>query len=218
MMAALEDANAGGAPFDAERYVNRIPARPHDHFLIPAGTVHCSGAGTMVLEISATPYLFTFKLWDWGRLGLDGRPRPVHLAHGGKVIRWDRTTGWVEKNLVNRAHDVDEPSGADRVEVTGLHELEPILCRRYTVAPGGSALLDTRETLNVLNLVAGAEALVRSPEGAFEPLRVHHAETFIVPASVGAYEVRPADGCEGPIMFVRASVRGTEGGHNDEEA
>ena len=50
MMAALEEANAGGAPFDATRYVNRFPAHAHDHFLIPAGTIHCSGAGTMVLD------------------------------------------------------------------------------------------------------------------------------------------------------------------------
>ena len=66
----------------ADAYVNRWPARKHDHFLIPAGTVHCSGADSMVLEISATPYIFTFKLWDWGRLGLDGRPRPIHIEHG----------------------------------------------------------------------------------------------------------------------------------------
>ncbi|MCR5891006.1 class I mannose-6-phosphate isomerase [Hymenobacter sp. J193] len=64
------------APFPASQYVNAFPARAHDHFLIPAGTVHCSGAGGMVLEISATPYIFTFKLWDWERLGLDGLPAP----------------------------------------------------------------------------------------------------------------------------------------------
>ena len=55
----------------------------------------------MVLEISATPYIFTFKMWDWGRLGLDGTPRPIHLEHGAANIQWDRTTEWVQQNLIN---------------------------------------------------------------------------------------------------------------------
>lgn len=82
MMAALREANAGGTTFDFVRDINRFPAKKHDHFLIPAGTIHCSGVGAMVLEVSATPYNHTFKLWDWGRLGLDGLPRPVHVDHG----------------------------------------------------------------------------------------------------------------------------------------
>ena len=82
--------NGGGVAFPDELYVNRWPAKKHDHFLIPAGTVHCSGKDAMVLEISATPYIFTFKLWDWDRLGLDGRPRPIHIDHGAANIQWDR--------------------------------------------------------------------------------------------------------------------------------
>ena len=210
MMAALEEANAGGAPFDVTRYVNRFPAHAHDHFLIPAGTIHCSGAGTMVLEISATPYLFTFKLWDWGRVGLDGRPRPVHLGHGRQVIRWDRDTGWVRRNLVGRAREVDESCGAARAEVTGLHELEPLETRRYEIAPGQRALLDTRGTLSVLNLVGGSEVTVSSPTGAFPPLVIHYVETFVVPASVGRFEVANASG--GTAILMRAHVRGTEVG------
>src|SRR5437667_2623084 len=81
MIRDLRTAQDGGPPFQAENYVNKFPARKHDHFLIPAGTIHCSGKGSMVLEISATPYIFTFKLWDWGRLGLNGLPRPIHLDH-----------------------------------------------------------------------------------------------------------------------------------------
>lgn len=73
MVAALRTAQQGGTPFDAERFINYIPARKHDHFLIPGGTIHCSGGGALVLEISATPNIFTFKMWDWGRMGLDGK-------------------------------------------------------------------------------------------------------------------------------------------------
>ena len=82
MVNDLFRAQEGEIPFDAEKYVNRWPAKKHDHFLIPAGTAHCSGRNSMVLEISATPYIFTFKMWDWGRMGLDGTPRPIHLKHG----------------------------------------------------------------------------------------------------------------------------------------
>ena len=69
MIRDLEIAQSGTQPFDTGKYVNKWSAQKHDHFLIPAGTVHCSGGGAMVLEISATPSIFTFKLWDWGRLG-----------------------------------------------------------------------------------------------------------------------------------------------------
>ncbi len=85
MAADLRAAQAGDRPFPAEKYVNVWPARKHDHFLIPAGTIHCSGRNSMVLEISATPYIFTFKLWDWGRLGLDGRPGPSTLNTASKI-------------------------------------------------------------------------------------------------------------------------------------
>ena len=111
MQRDLEIAQVGGAPFPAEKYANQWPARKHDHFLIPAGTVHCSGANAMVLEISATPYIFTFKLWDWARPGLDGKPRSVHLQHGLANIQWNRTTEWTRRNLVNRLESLGHGDG-----------------------------------------------------------------------------------------------------------
>jgi mannose-6-phosphate isomerase class I len=189
MLADLQRAQDDpAAPFPAGQYVNEFPARPHDHFLIPAGTVHCSGAGSMVLEISATPYIFTFKLWDWDRLGLDGQPRPIHLTHGAANIQADRTTAWVEQNLVNQIQQIASGPGW-REERTGLHEREFIETRRHwftDVVPH-----HTKGGVQVLNLVQGAEAIVESPSGAFEPFVVHYAETFIVPAAVGAYTIRP---------------------------
>jgi mannose-6-phosphate isomerase class I len=175
-------------PFPAERYVDKWPARPHDHFLIPAGTVHCSGANSMVLEISATPYIFTFKMWDWGRLGLDGVPRPIHLEHALNNIQWDRTTEWTRANLINRIEPLAQGDGW-REERTGLHEREFIETRRHWfTAPVPH---DTHGGVNVLNLVEGEEAMVESPSGAFPPLVVHYAETFIIPAAAGPYTIRP---------------------------
>lgn len=188
MLRDLERAQQGGFDFPAEQYVNRFPARKHDHFLIPAGTVHCSGRDSMVLEISATPYIFTFKLWDWGRLGLDGRPRPIHLKHGAANIQWNRTTEWVRRSLINRVEPLASGEGW-REERTGLHALEFIETRRHWFT--GTVPHDTRGTVHVLNLIEGERAVVESPTRAFEPFIINYAETFIVPAAVGPYTIRP---------------------------
>ncbi|WP_447749136.1 class I mannose-6-phosphate isomerase [Aeromonas veronii] len=206
MLADLAAAQRGEKPFDDERFINRFPARKHDHFLIPAGTVHCSGEGAMVLEISATPYIFTFKLWDWGRVGLDGIPRPIHLEHGSKVIQWDRDTDWTERNLVNCIEPIAEGEGW-REERTGLHEREFIETRRHWFSVPIEH--DTGGTVQVLNLIEGREATVDSPDNAFIPFVVHYAETFIVPASVGRYRIRPSGESEGQtIATIKAYVRG----------
>lgn len=188
MVADLEAAQRGEKSFDAKRYVSRFPAARHDHFLIPAGTCHCSGANGVVLEISATPYLFTFKMWDWGRLGLDGKPRPIHLAHALANIQWERDTAWCRRELVNRIEPLGSGEGW-REERTGLHEREFIETRRHWFTD--TVPHHTHGGVNVINLVEGGEAMVESPDGVFAPFIVHYAETFIVPAAVGKYTIRP---------------------------
>ncbi len=206
LLADLETAQSiPNRHFPADTYANRWPAKKHDHFLIPAGTIHCSGSGSMVLEISATPYIFTFKLWDWARLGLDGKPRPIHLQHGKEVLQFDRDREWTERNLINRIEPV--ASGQGWVEErTGLHESEFIETRRHWFTE--TVWHHTKGNLNVLNLVEGREAIVESPMGAFEPFVVHYAETFIVPASVGLYTIRPYGESEGQrCATLKAFVR-----------
>ncbi len=188
MIDELKTAQEGGSSFVASRHVQTWKVKKHDHVLIPAGTVHCSGKNSMVLEISATPYIFTFKLWDWGRLGLDGKPRPINIGHGEKVIDWSRTRTWTEKNLVNQFELIAKGDGW-KEEKTGLHELEFIETRRHWFEK--IVRHHTNGLVNVLNLVEGREVIVESPSGAFEPFVVHYAETFIVPACVGDYTIRP---------------------------
>jgi mannose-6-phosphate isomerase class I len=210
MIAALESAQAGGPPFDDERFIARFPARKHDHFLIPAGTLHGSGAGSMVLEISATPYIFTFKLWDWNRMGLDGKPRPINIAHGKANVRWERDAAYARERLINQVTDVAHGDGW-REERTGLHEEEFIETRRhwFTAAAPHHTGGERSGSVNVLNLVEGEEAIVESPQDAFAPFVVHYAETFIVPAGVGAYRIRPTARTGGSeCATIKALVRG----------
>ena len=200
MIRDLESAQRKEIVFDADKYINKFPAKKHDHFLIPAGTCHCSGKNAMVLEISATPYIFTFKLWDWQRLGLDGLPRPINIEHGKHVIQWDRTTEWVKEHLVNSFYEVKEEENDCKIEHTGLHELEFIETRRYTVKD--NSFHKTNGTVNMLNLIDGKSAII---EGDFEPFIVHYAETFIIPASIKEYTIKPYD-CD-EVKVLKAYVR-----------
>jgi hypothetical protein len=137
-------------------------------------------------------------------MGLDGRPRPIHLEHGLKNIQWNRTTGWVREHLIDRKEPLASGNGWTE-EHTGLHSLEFIETRRHwftSLVPH-----DTAGNLNVLNLVEGDAAIVESPADAFPPFFVRYAETFVVPASVGPYTIRPAAATKKPLATIKAYVR-----------
>jgi hypothetical protein len=159
----------------------------------------------MVLEISATPYIFTFKLWDWNRLGLDNKPRPIHLEHGKNVLQQNRDKAWVKKHALNLIQPIDSGDGW-REESTGLNELEFIETRRHWFTK--KVYHNTNGNLHVLNLVEGKEVVIESPENKFNPFIVHYAETFIVPAAVGTYTIHPHGEAEGTeCATLKAYVR-----------
>lgn len=205
LMKDLEKAAKGNYRFPDEKYVNIFPVKKHDHILIPAGTIHCGGPDTVVLEISATPYIFTFKLWDWGRTGLDGLPRPVHLEHGCNNVQMHRNTKWVEENLINCFETLSTEDGV-RTERTGLHELEFIETQRHWFMD--KVTLETHNSVNMLNLVEGESAIVGSPDGTFDPFEVHYGETFIVPECVKCYTVtNTSSNPNHEIALIQAFVR-----------
>lgn len=203
MINELKRAQAGEESFNVQRYINFFEAKKHDHYLIPAGTVHCSSANCMVLEVSATPYIFTFKLWDWDRLGLDGLPRPIHIEDGKKNIQWNRTTTWVKDNLVNHFELIENNDDYTEIK-TGLHELEFIETRVITSRT--KTFHQTNDGVNMLNLVEGTSAVIESPINAFDPFVLHYVETVIIPASVKQFAIRPEDPNE-EIKVLKAYVR-----------
>jgi hypothetical protein len=144
-------------------------------------------------------------MWDWGRNGLDGKPRPINLEHGFNNIRWERDTDYALEFLVNKIEPI---SGGDgwKEERTGLHPNEFIETRRHWFTK--SVLHRTKGSVNVLNLIEGKEAIVESPQAKFDPFVVHYAETFIIPASVDLYTIRPYGENDGKLTAtIKAYVR-----------
>lgn len=165
----------------------------------------------MVLEISATPYIFTFKMWDWLRMGLDGLPRPIHLEHAFANIRWNRTQDFVDCELTNVVSVVAEGPGW-REERTGLHKEEFIETRRHWFSVPVEHV--TSGAVNVLNLVEGSSELIESPTASFTSFELHYAETVILPAAVGQYRISPCGPVENrEYATVKAYVRNTYTGN-----
>lgn len=200
----LRKAEKGDYRFPDEKYINCFPIKKHDHYSIPAGTIHCGGPDTVVLEISQTPYIFTFKLWDWERLGLDGVPRPVHLTHGEANVNTDYDTEWVQENLINPFETLHEDAET-RVEKTGLHELEFIETHRHWFKK--DATVEVHQSVNMLNLVEGEMITVESLDHSFEPFEIHYGETFIVPEAVKEYKLVNQGDPEKEVAVIQAFVR-----------
>ena len=81
---SLSGALEAGRP---EECLRRYEPAAGDLYHVPAGCVHCLGPGLEVLEIQRN-FDVTYRLYDWGRPGLDGRPRELHLERGLDSVSW----------------------------------------------------------------------------------------------------------------------------------
>ncbi|MDA8302771.1 MAG: class I mannose-6-phosphate isomerase [Actinomycetota bacterium] len=196
-----EEADQSGTPLEISNYVPDFPANQHQLFLIPAGTPHGSGAGNVVLEVSATPYLYSLRFYDWLRRDSIGLLRPVHVEHAFANLDTDRTGAAVARDLLQRPRVLRRGEGW-REELLGRRPEMFFEVRRTTLGPGAVAEDTAGETFHVLNVVEGAGVVVE-PRDAPAHLAVY-AETIVVPAAVGRYKLRAVGG--GPVMVVKALV------------
>ncbi len=192
-----ERAERCGVPFGPERYLQTHPAEQHRLYLIPGGTPHASGAGNVVLEISATPYLYTLRFYDWLRRNGDGGLRPVHLEHAFANLDPGRRGASVGSELIQSPRVERSGSGFRELVLGRLPELFFAVHRldfEREIAD------DTEGRFHVLNLVEGEELTIETAAGDAHPLA--NAETVVIPASVGAYRLRGRE-CKVVKAFVR---------------
>jgi mannose-6-phosphate isomerase class I len=197
---AAERARDSYVPMDIDEFVASRQSSPGDLFLIPSGTVHCSGADNLVLEISATPYIYTFKIYDYLRADLRGNLRPVHLDHAFRNIVPARRGSWVAEHLCPRPRVLRQgPDWAETVLADtdllffAIHRLE------FTTEIGD----DTAGRFLALDLAEGECCTVRAP--GHPPYELRFAESMILPASIGCY--RLLNEGETPCKVVKAFVK-----------
>lgn len=182
--AVLEESFDKNTPVEVEKYVQVFPAKKHDLFLIPNGTVHCSGKNNMVLEISATPYIFTFKMYDWVRSDLNGNPRTLNIKRAFENLNFDRKGNVVSETLISKQVVVKQGADWQLVNLS-THPEHFYAIERLEF---DSVITDfTNDHCLVLSLVEGDSILVRT--GNYEQV-IHYAETFIIPASAKRYTLQ----------------------------
>jgi mannose-6-phosphate isomerase class I len=195
--AALEQSEATGCPVDVDRFVGRHPAGRHDLFLIPSGTIHCSGTGNLVLEISATPYIFTFKVYDWLRADLDGRPRPLNIARAFDNLCAQRRGEVVDREHKSKPETIGQGPGWQLIHLpTHPEHFYDV----HRVELDGQVELRTDGSCQVMSLAEGEQV---SLEVAGERRTFHLAETFVVPAGAQTFTLRSGS----PVKVVKAFIK-----------
>jgi mannose-6-phosphate isomerase len=155
--------------------LRRVAVKPGDVFYLPAGTVHSIGAGIILYETQQTSDL-TYRIFDWNRVGADGKPRELHVEKAADVLDYRASQAGALVPLVYVAGDLRR---------TVLVADRRFIVERVAVddAPGrlelaGMPLIVTAQDAPV-TLTANGAALELAPY-----------ETALAPAALGAVVVR----------------------------
>jgi mannose-6-phosphate isomerase len=157
-----------------ELCLNRFEPRVGDCILLPAGTVHALGAGLLIAEIQQSSDT-TYRLFDWNRVGPDGRPRALHIDEALDVIDHDRGP------VMPAA-----PVATDRPQVTRLTACDKFVLDRWQIALPREIGGDNR--FHILSVIEGSATAVGDPVG--KPLAT--GDTILLPAAAGPLRVEPA--------------------------
>jgi mannose-6-phosphate isomerase class I len=197
----LEDSRDNGSEVEITKYVQSHDAKKHDLFLIPNGTVHSAGAGNLVLEISATPYIFTFKMYDWLRLDLNGEPRAINIEHAFNNLKFDRKGEKVIEELISKPAVIK--SGTD-CQLIHLPTHAEHFYDVHRIEFDSAFTVETEDVCHVLMLVEGSSISVKTKDGIESVF--YYAETFVIPAAAVSYTLFNTD--NGRAKVIKAFLKG----------
>lgn len=122
-----------------EPLVHRFPVAEGDSILVRSGQIHAIDAGNLILEIQQNSDT-TYRVYDWGRVGLDGKPRQLHVKESLASIKWDDF----------------EPAPVRAAPTSGvIAECEEFRIRRVVLDPGEALPFEAGEQPRILSVVTG---------------------------------------------------------------
>ncbi|WP_214626212.1 class I mannose-6-phosphate isomerase [Paenibacillus agaridevorans] len=201
LLGAVKGAQLTGVPIDHREYVQEWECEKGDLFLIPTGTVHCSGADNLVLEISSTTWWFTFKIYDYVRKGLDGKLRPINIDHAFANIDWYKKPNWVKEQLIQAPVLAGSQRGAEEYVIGRREDLLFYVNRIHLTELWED---DTQGEFLMLNLVEGERVRIQSLSDSDLSVELGYAESYILPAVLGAFRIQNLG--QRPAKLIKAGV------------
>ena len=188
---AMGAAGADPLPEDvAARCFHWVDVSRGDVVYVPAGTMHALGKGIVLLEVQQTSDI-TYRVHDWGRVGLDGAPRQLHLTEARQVGE--------PPHVTCPSARICEPS---EQAIEELLDCDKFAAQLLTpTAAGGELVASTRtSTGQGFHILAGYEGTVelRSVAEAAADVTVSPGEVVLLPAVLGDYTLmasQPTDRC-----------------------
>jgi len=125
-----------------EDLLNKIEVKAGDTFYIPAGTVHAIGKGVLLAEVQQTSDL-TYRIYDWNRLGLDGKPRELHTDLALKAIDFDAQPDYRKEDFIQTPYFKINKLSADKNRIKDISKIDSFIVLMNT--GDGSFKIDGKE-------------------------------------------------------------------------
>jgi mannose-6-phosphate isomerase len=149
--------------------------------LVESGTVHAIGAGVLLAEIQQTSDA-TFRVYDWGRYGPDGKPRALHIEQALESINFER--GPVEP-IATRAESLRGRDTREHLSRSAYFVLE-----RLNISQPIELGQSDRFTI-LMNLAGSFDVRYQT-----QATRVDLAQTLLLPAGASPFEIVPLEHCQ----------------------
>ena len=171
-----------------EELLNRFPVSEGDTFFVPGGRVHAIDGGCLIFEVQQNSNT-TYRVYDWGRVGTDGKPRPLHIQEALRVINWyDLTSPRAQPTAVaHGCSKIERLLATPYFRIERIHLVDPCDCKN----DGG--------TFNAFFVVSGK--LQIDYAGGAELLTA--GSTCLIPSALAEC---PLDPVEGPVTLLRVTL------------